>query len=62
MFATKKQLKDTERYLSAEIERAHNRYWELWRAHRLLLEKLGLDAIEIPATTILREKGEPEKG
>ena len=62
MFVTKKQLRATELYLLGEIDRAHNRYWELWRAHRLLLEKLGLDSIEVPATTILREKGGPEKG
>ena len=62
MFVTKKQLKDTERYLLGEIDRAHNRYWELFHAHRLLLEKLGLEVIEVPATTVLLEKGTPAEG
>ena len=62
MFVTKKQLRATERHLLTELERAHNRYWDLFHAHRLLLEKLGLEAIEVPATTVLREKGTPAEG
>jgi hypothetical protein len=62
MFVKKTVFKDQIEYMSRDIKRLEERYWELWHKHEILLSHFGLTEHTIPQKTELRTKGGPERG
>jgi hypothetical protein len=58
MFVTKRAIE----HLAARLESINERYWELDRAHRRLLDELGYVEEQVIEHKVLRKKGGPEKG
>lgn len=56
MFVTKRKFEQYSEHTEREFQRLRDQYWVLSYKHRVLLDHLGLEEVETPAKTELRQK------
>lgn len=56
MFVTKRELARLDAVMESRFDKLHDKYWELWCKHEILLKHFGLVEVTTPKNTELRPK------